>query len=158
MPQAPASLSVLHPHSYLATATHAPPHCYLATAKSTWPTIKGAVSPHLPLLLSYSCLSLSPSCSPSPRTLPPPPHTHTPSPCGHGWPLLFYSLLSEPFSLPLSCPSQTLLPAKGTINALKPWTVSSHWDPPCWRNGATSKEPPLISCRWPLCVPSHGFH
>jgi hypothetical protein len=22
------------------------------------------------------------------------------------------------------------------INTLKPWTVSSHWDPPCWSNGA----------------------
>jgi hypothetical protein len=30
-----------------------------------------------------------------------------------------------------------------TINALKPWTTSSHWDPTCWGNGAGF---PLKSC------------
>jgi hypothetical protein len=50
--------------------------------------------------------------------------------------LYFSLLLSAFFCLyyPLNSPSQTLLPE--TINALKPWTISSHRDPPSWSNGA----------------------
>jgi hypothetical protein len=80
-------------------------------------------TPSLTLLyfFSYSLLSLSCSLTllfplpsvPSPST-PPPSH-------GRIRPLLLYS-----------SPSLCL----STINALKPWTASSHQDPPCSSNGA----------------------
>ena len=73
-----------------------------------------------PLLLS---LLLLPSCSPSL-----PIFLCSLSPCGHDWPLLLYSF-------PSLCLS--------TINALKPWTASSHRDSKCWSNGAGL---PLTSC------------
>lgn len=48
-----------------------------------------------------------------------------------------------------------------TINALKPWTVSSHQDLLCWSNGAglpLKRYAHLISCRRLLRVPRHSFH
>jgi hypothetical protein len=47
------------------------------------------------------------------------------------------------------------------INALKPWTTSSHWYPRCWSNGAgvplTCRTAHLTSRGRPPCVPRQGF-
>jgi hypothetical protein len=71
---------------------------------------------------------------------------------------LYFSTLF--LSLPFSASITLLSPLPTmTINAFKPWTASSHWDPPCWRmNRSPSKELTLVSRRKPLCDPSYGLH
>ena len=46
------------------------------------------------------------------------------------------------------------------VNALKPWTATSHQDPQCWSNraGHPLKSLSVISHGRPLCILSHGFH
>jgi hypothetical protein len=138
MPQVSGILSGLHPHSYLATSRYAPPHSYLAGRPG--PLLKGLLAPSS---LSYSCLSLLPLA---------PPLSEFPSPSLHmAMASLYFSTvsISLPFSASLSFPFLTSGPPreKGvrfhssqpsamTINTLKPWTISSHWDLPCWSNGA----------------------
>ena len=89
------------------------------------PLQKGLFAPSslsYPLILTFLLLppysltsaSLLTSCSPSL-------HLH----------FLPLSTLPWPASTSLLSPSF----CHSTINALKPWTVSSHQDPPCWSNG-----------------------
>ena len=119
------------PHSYLA-ARYAPPHSYLATASVAQLTIKGAACPLLVLLPLTLLLLLFLPCSPSLCL-----------------PLSPLSTCSWLASASLLFPSLCLC----TIKALKPWTDSSHRDPPCWSNGAglplksLSREASLCSSR-----------
>ena len=87
-------------------------HSYLARARMAQPTIKGATC----TLLSLLPLTLT-SRSPAP------PHPHM--------------TMASPYF-----PTLSLSLCLSTINTLKPWTVSSHQDLPCWSNGAG---PPLKS-------------